>query len=516
MKRHIVFVYFMLFVIFANGQSVFQKVYDGYAETHGMDIIQTIDQNYIVCGILSDSTNETFLLKLDQSGDTIWTKVLNIYFQNYSFGLVESPDGSVVITGLAETPLDGVMVMKIDSIGQNVWTKHFPINNVVSSQGYSIRNTISGGYIVNCISDYDIVLLDLNAHGDTLWTKRYVIPYPIAGAIWSDIQQTPDSGYILSCKYLIGDVYSYIMKIDYSGNINWAKEFTGPFMGDNFEINSCIPALDGGFLVCGTFYGLSTSSASAFNRMFILKLNKYGDPLWSKYFGSLIDYSGSSIIELADSAIIVGGWIGNLTNNSGGQFISKFDKNGNVVWDRYSEFPRLDVHRVKMTADNGFIMIGDVAFVNNDYKLIVLKLDSNGVLNCNQINEPLVTEYYPLNYSNLQIQEAPSYVSIIDIPVSISTGANIYDACDLLNFTNDKYLNSNVIYPNPFRESIHISVIEGEVKELKLFDLFGRVVYTQNNITNNIEVRPELTNGIYIYKISMKYGTEIKGRVIKN
>lgn len=70
-----------------------------------------------------------------------------------------------------------------------------------------------------------------------------------------------------------------------------------------------------------------------------------------------------------------------------------------------------------------------------------------------------------------------------------------------------------VVYPNPTRDFFYINILDStiEIQNIKLFDVMGRLVLTQqNNQTVNVS---NLKKGIYFLKIGTKEGTSISKKV---
>ncbi len=54
------------------------------------------------------------------------------------------------------------------------------------------------------------------------------------------------------------------------------------------------------------------------------------------------------------------------------------------------------------------------------------------------------------------------------------------------------------IFPNPANESLHISGLQKETAEIKIYDMQGRTLLQKNEITDNSEIEVKhLANGIY-------------------
>jgi len=72
-----------------------------------------------------------------------------------------------------------------------------------------------------------------------------------------------------------------------------------------------------------------------------------------------------------------------------------------------------------------------------------------------------------------------------------------------------------ILFPNPFKDKINITVGISEVSEVSLFDLTGRKILNQSFV-NSISINTDqLDNGIYIYELRNKKRVMKKGKIVK-
>jgi len=150
-----------------------------------------------------------WLIKIDGAGDTIWTKSFPDIQSNYFYSLYLTYDKECIMTGRLTTgEYSDVWLLKTDSLGNQIWSNNFDFDNDIDD-GYSVQQTSDGGYVItgDC-SYYDGAVrpwvIKTNSFGDTLWTKRLLIPLPnkITIQVGVDaglsIKQTIDGGYIIT------------------------------------------------------------------------------------------------------------------------------------------------------------------------------------------------------------------------------------------------------------------------------------------------------------------------------
>jgi len=174
----------------------------------------------------------------------------------------------------------------------------------------------------------------------------------------------------------------FIMKMDASGNLVWAKTIGGI----NGDIGNSIVLDKSGYLyVTGSFtetvdfdpgsgtYNLSTTEQQP--NVFILKLDLSGNFIWAKSFGSNGADSGNIIKLDSDGNIIISGYFGVFATNSmdldpgansfnitgGGDYNSfyvKLDPSGNFIWGGSFVGPKQNVINGMQIDQNNNVYFG--------------------------------------------------------------------------------------------------------------------------------------------------------------
>ena len=122
--------------------------------------------------------------------------------------------------------------------------------------------------------------------------------------------------------------------------------------------------------------------------IFLVKIDEYGDTLWTKTYGGNFEDYGRSIQETYDGGFIVTGYIDpNTTTPNQDLILIKTNSYGDSLWTKIINEPGNCNwgHSVKQTSDNGYIIIGDTRPVvssngsfNGPLKMLVIKTDSTG------------------------------------------------------------------------------------------------------------------------------------------
>ena len=207
----------------------------------------------------------------------------------------------------------------------------------------SIQQTNDGSYIVAGFTGsndgdvtgnhgaYDYWIVKIDYSGNIQWQKS------LGGSIYdkpNSIQQTNDGGYIVAgySNSNDGDVtgnhgggYDYwIVKLDSSGNLQWQKSLGGTYHDD--VANSIQQTYEGGYIVAG--YSCSSDGDITGNHGYgdywVVKLDTTGNLQWQKSLGGSNDDGANSIQQTNDRGYIVAGFTGSndgdVTGNHGGNF----------------------------------------------------------------------------------------------------------------------------------------------------------------------------------------------------
>ncbi len=128
---------------------------------------------------------------------------------------------------------------------------------------------------------------------------------------------------------------------------------------------------DGGYCLTATVKDPSKEDIA------ILKLDAEGNQQWLSVIGEVEDEMSVRIYQLDDGGYIIGGITKNNANVVSDWYLLRIDALGNKLWDQsYGSSADEDINAMIPTADNGFLLVGEVAGVN---RIFLRKVDSLGV-----------------------------------------------------------------------------------------------------------------------------------------
>jgi len=255
------------------------------------------------------------------------------------------------------------------------WEKTFDKTN--SDIGTSVQQTNDGGYIICGTSGYslspgsfsgDVYLIKTDSQGDTIWTRMFgnidINSWPQTQN-GNSVQQTTDGGYIICGKYYGPETYCgaiYLIKIDANGNKQWHQiiggdQSVGTSCAQGFSVKQ---TADLGYIITGRIF--SNLPGSSWD-IYLVKTDFQGDTIWTKSFGGVEDDSGYSVEQTSDGGYIVAGSVYNsFVYNSKDVYLLKTDVNGIEQWSqKFGDPEKTDEgYSVQQTSDGGYIICGSL------------------------------------------------------------------------------------------------------------------------------------------------------------
>jgi len=270
-----------LLKIKVNGDTAFTRVYGGYGNEDGKEIVATADGNYLIAGesnSLNYSDNQAEMIKIDPLGNVLWTK----YYGGSTYESARSvklcPDKGFILAGktaAAATGFSSVYLVRTDSAGTVEWTK--TISNANSYEGKYVLANSDGSYTLavddsSQVRDSDVRIMKLSADGNTIeWNNMF-------GGNDKDIvkmiQPTTDGGYIVaaisrSFGWINPDMW--IIKLDAAGDSTWWRHFGGSGHEHCYSARQCS---DGGYIAVG-----HSKSYTPNTEVMFVKMDQNGDLL---------------------------------------------------------------------------------------------------------------------------------------------------------------------------------------------------------------------------------------------
>ena len=143
-----------------------------------------------------------------------------------------------------------------------------------------------------------------------------------------------------------------------NSQITFQKVFGGTEREDGYALDQ---TYDGGYIITG----FTHSYGAGCSDIYLIKVDAYGDSMWTKYIGTTECEYGSSVQQTLDSGYVVSGDFG----------LMKTDNQGNTLWS--DDLGGFVIYDVKQTNDGGYICTGYTE-VTSDDSLVLVKTDDQG------------------------------------------------------------------------------------------------------------------------------------------
>lgn len=247
-----------------------------------------------------------------------------------------------------------VTLLLFASIGMSVAIPVEKLNTKIEIGDNSYFNSFqlvkNGGYIFAGQINFNSAIVKTDKNGNISWNKTYDI---LNDSFFSSVQLTTDGGFILAGSTKPFDTFldnGLLVKTDKDGNELWSKYFGGEEY-DSF--NAVRQTSDDGYIIVGE----SNSYSDNIQDIWLVKIDKDGNEMWNKTLSS--NYDSSSDIKItSDGGYVITGSSG-ITNG----LIFKVDSYGNKQWTRIFETKGL-VSSIQQTADGGYIATGYTPFIS--------------------------------------------------------------------------------------------------------------------------------------------------------
>jgi len=284
-------------------------------------------------GLTSAGISDIFVVKYSAFGNHLWSKRFGSTSNDRGYDITTDASGNVIVTGYFVGSVDfgnGTLVsaggsdcfiIKYSSTGTHILSKRIGGTSSDIGQGvvvapngdisvvgyYSGTADFGGGSLISAGSN-DIFLACYSSTGTHLWSKRFGSTssdygYGIAlngnsnVVITGNFSGSVDFGGVVLISTGVDDMF--VAKYNTNGSHIWSKKFGTTL---NYDVAARAIAIDndGNILLTGTLsaavnFGCGGLSGYQTWDIFIVKLNSSGSCIWSKRFGASYDDQGYAI-----------------------------------------------------------------------------------------------------------------------------------------------------------------------------------------------------------------------------
>ena len=415
------------------------------------------DNNFYAVGYSKKPTTQgyfIYVLKLKSNGDTIWTRIIDSV-SNETYSCAESGDGGCVIVG------EGHFALKLDSAGNIAWKRFYNRGGIVC---YDIIKTSDGGFL---------------ACGEQLVISGSVFQYD-----------------------------SYVMKLDFNGNMLWDTAYLALF---DKPLKSVVEVNGGGYI----FTGYVFDSAFDTGKCLIFSIDGTGNALWERRTKILNRNASGNRIEKISNQFMVVGETSEITLTIGKVFLLKIDSAGNFLSTklvnsnetvRCADFKLLNLNRFALTSFNHV----DIA------KALII--DTLGNIN---VERSFPTQYYSFLFSIMRLSNGDivwgggARFTVEDADVWIIRSDSLLNFPPIGIHPNTNNLPSRYElfqnFPNPFNPitKIKLSLSQRVNVRIVVYNLLGEIIeilVEKDMNTGEHEVNfngENLPSGVYFYQLNI-------------
>lgn len=385
MKAHTFYLNFVQTPNVLQSRSLrWEKIFSNFTSDGANSVQQTDDGGYIITGGVYQHGErcDVWLIKVDSNGNETWNRTFGGFNYDEGYSVRQTTDGGyIVLAGMNGGYVYGLI--KTDSDGSELWNRTLgPKAQTTSGFSGMIQQTSDGGYIITGQAKNNHVwLIKTDINGNIIWDKTYGLEENIDFGLC--VQQTIDGGYVVIGATLPYDAPSYrdpdsvsalLVKTDGNGSEQWKRKFSG-YYGEFVRQTN-----DGGYIIAG-FKSSHYVKSSTYGyiddiNVSLIKTDVNGNELWNKSFGLSGDQIAYSVQQTTDGGYILAGRTGSLYN-SAELLLIKIDINGNEEWKRTFGGFSSEGRSIQQTRDGGYIVAGRTP-VSNTNCVWLIKTDANG------------------------------------------------------------------------------------------------------------------------------------------
>ena len=237
-----------------------------------------------------------------------WVRAIGGADSDKGEAIIQIPGGGYLVAGLTRSGgagQDDALIMSLDVLGMPVWSRAYG-GNAIDNARDMIR-TADGNYIFAGETrsmgpgQSDAFVCKIDAAGTVLWATATGTATLSEAA--NAVYECSDGSIIIAGTQVVAARNEIMVaKLNAAGGLLWMRVLQG---ANNDEAYDIIQASDGNYIVTG----LTNSWGAGVDDAFILKFDPDGNFLWMKVFGGALTERGTSLANLADGGIIVGGLV---------------------------------------------------------------------------------------------------------------------------------------------------------------------------------------------------------------
>lgn len=228
----------------------------------------------------------------------------------------------------------------------------------------------------NWVAFFLIIFISVNCFSQVRFQKTYMLYGDGGGAAFLS---KDDLGYFFEISTIDPTISYYdvfLAKVNLQGDTLWTKYYGG---GGTKGFGRLHEENNGSITMIGSSYVFGSGSLDNY----IVKINPFGDTLWTKAIGNSLYNATTSSIRLNDGSFMILSFTDSSGIGSNDSGLIKIDSTGNMLWNKYYEggggFNTGAMSDLVLMSDGGFIMSGSTfTYGAGDYDTYLIRTDSLG------------------------------------------------------------------------------------------------------------------------------------------
>lgn len=500
-----------------NSQTKLQwvKTYGGIPSQDDVShkVITDLSGNIYITGSMnsgSSATGNTGTVKYNSLGDTLFAR------RFYSTDLLGTGGGDLILDDSLNIYVAGRWSLKYNKLGQLIWAK----KRFAPCGTLKFNNT---GELIYAGTEYisytSFVVYKCNTNGDTLQKGTYGAPN-LYGPQVNGLVIDNENNIIITGKISTGiPNYTHMITIKFSPNCEflWARMYNGSSSGNSYdEALAVLTDSVNNVYVTGRSNGPLGGS-----NFYTIKYDKFGEVVWERRETPSASGASDMKMDKDHNLVIVG------TSNNFFYRVLKLTSDGAFLWTQTTEgYPIAPDPNVVLDSSSNIYMGCQLENLNGSADYQIVKYSPNGSRLWNAVYPGSGTRYHYLTdlvldkFGNVIVTgyglvTNASY-DFVTVKFSQTTGVLVSSSETPKNFV----LNQN--YPNPFNPLTRINY-ELQITNyviLNVYDVNGRLLkelVNEKQTAGNYSIDFDgsgLPSGTYIYRLQAEDYSETKKMVL--
>lgn len=384
MKR-ICFLPLLIASLYCSAQNNFQKTIGGEKFERALFIDHTSDDGYIVCGYSNSfggGSYDMYVVKLDKAANIQWQKTFGGSRTDIGWGVKELKDKTFLLFGAIgiDSTNDDVFITRLDANGNQLWQKTY--GNEKYERCTQMLTTTDGNFLligqrnVGPDNNIDSYILKIDDKGNLLWEKCFGGSLPERTFYGGEV---PNGDFLISgsiLPYASAKADIFLLRINKHGELIWTKTIGDEKVHDiihSFCRNSDKKTY--------TLTGYSQTTKEGFHEGLFIQIDENGNLLKKQTYDTGEDMRLMHSEETPDGDFIVAGYTRkDISKNINDAVLLKFNKDGKAQWIKTFGQPDKDDqgYWIVVNKDGTYTFVGYTHSVGTNGDVWMIKTNANG------------------------------------------------------------------------------------------------------------------------------------------